>query len=69
MKKNGKCSLKKADGTVYKGYFKDDKFDGYGELHVPEKISYKGTFSEGEYHGKGKLISYRNGIKTMNYDG
>ena len=69
MKKNGKCYLKKVDGTVYKGYFRDDKFEGFGELTIPEKINYRGDFKDGQYHGKGKLTSYKNGIKIMQYDG
>ena len=30
---------------------------GHGELQVPNEYTYKGTFKNGKYSGKGELIS------------
>ena len=43
-----------SENTVYEGYIKDNKFEGYGEYHSP-KYNYIGFYTSGKKNGKGKL--------------
>ena len=44
--------LKKIDGTIYKGNFKDDKFDGFGILLGRGDDRIEGYWSKGEFIGE-----------------
>ncbi|TAH19856.1 MAG: hypothetical protein EAZ08_07265 [Cytophagales bacterium] len=76
---NGYGELNQA-GNFYKGYFKDELFDGQGEIQYYSGGVYKGYFSQGKREGKGKYTwsdksSYngewknnqKNGSGAMNY--
>ncbi len=43
------------DGSIYDGYFKNGKPNGYGEYAGKEGEIYRGEFKSGLYHGKGTL--------------
>ena len=45
------------DVHSYNGGFKDNKFDGFGDLESGG-LRYRGGFLEGEYHGKGHLCTH-----------
>lgn len=44
------------DQSVYKGPFKDELFDGEGELWLPSGVVYCGTFIKGKCWKEGWLI-------------
>ena len=48
------------DGSIYKGSFKSDKFNGHGIYYFPDGERYMGTFKESQFCGKGIYI-YPNG--------
>jgi len=52
-------------GARYEGQWKDDLQDGQGYEIRPEGGSYRGIYSKGKKHGKGKYV-YADGSK---YDG
>lgn len=57
--KIGKGILKKRNGEIiYSGYFKEDKFDGYGTLYINNGYVYEGNFINGKKYGEGTLYSY-----------
>lgn len=63
--KNGEGFLKfGADGSEYRGFFKNDEFHGTGELKLPEG-TYKGSFDDGKMEGKG-IFKFKDGSV---YDG
>ena len=43
-----------ANGSVYKGEFKDYWGNGFGEFIFPDGTFYKGEFKDGLKHGQGK---------------
>ena len=43
-------------GNRYKGEFKDDKKNGYGEMILNNNDVYKGHFFDDKFNGKGKYI-------------
>ena len=52
----GKLLLSNKDN--FTGTFVDNLFQGFGEYHCAQSlVSYKGTWYEGQYHGKGELTS------------
>ena len=53
------------DGKIYKGHFKNNQFEGKGEL-INSLLGIKmiGNFKQGEFHGKGE-IEYENGNKLI----
>jgi hypothetical protein len=71
--KHGIGTLYKNGKIIYKGEWKYDKFDGEGTYAIDENLTYVGTFSNGEKHGKGIITSlnetymfsgsYVNGLK------
>ena len=52
---NGNHKKTYSDGGVYKGNFKNDLYDGYGELKFPDGRFYKGNFKNGKREGYGEL--------------
>ena len=50
---------------IYKGYFREGKYEGYGQQYSDKNLIYKGFFHDGKYNGKGNL--YENGSKK--YEG
>lgn len=44
------------DQSMYKGYFKNELFDGEGELWLQSGITYIGKFEKGRCMKNGKLI-------------
>ena len=41
------------NGSVYKGHFKDDVYEGYGVEEWPDGATYMGNFKDGMKHGYG----------------
>ena len=50
------------DGSIYKGFFENDKIKGRGRLILVNRYIYEGDFEEGLFNGYGKLYTI-NGIK------
>ncbi len=44
-----------ANGNVYIGAWKDDKFHGFGKDTVPNKYTYEGNFNMGKWDGYGTV--------------
>ena len=42
-------------GAVFKGKWKNDKQEGYGEEVWPDNAIYKGEYCAGKKHGKGRF--------------
>ena len=64
----------KRHNLVYKGQYKDCKYNGIGELFEDNKLIYKGTFKESKYDGEGELFKdskliYKGTFKDNKYDG
>lgn len=51
--KDGYGEYKFQDGTIYKGYWKNDKMHGKGKLIKDNYLIYEGEFQDGEMHGYG----------------
>ena len=74
-RKNGCGKIVFNDGCIFKGNFKDDLFDGQGEINWSKNgNSYIGGFSYGKFNGKGKLKfgngnSYEGDFKNNNFEG
>ena len=51
--KEGQGLLIKYDGSIYEGYFKDDKPAFYGRTIYKDGEYYQGEFLNGKYHGYG----------------
>ena len=47
---------KMSNEIIYKGIWKEDRPEVYGELYHNEKLEYRGDFLDGYIHGKGKLF-------------
>jgi len=41
---------------MYKGNYKDDERDGYGEMYWTDGTVYKGEWRKGCQHGFGKML-------------
>ena len=63
--KNGQGKLIVPDQFIYKGNFKNDLFDGYGE-YISKQYNYYGNYACGQKCGKGKEINL---IKNIEYNG
>lgn len=50
-----------ASGNTYKGEYKEDERDGYGEMKWTDGSLYQGEWTRGIQHGYGKMI-FPNGI-------
>ena len=50
------------DGSIYKGFFENDKIKGRGRLMLANRYIYEGDFVEGLFNGFGKLYTL-NGLK------
>lgn len=50
---NGQGVMIKADGTKYKGGFKNGIFEGHGIMLDANGIKYEGDFKNGKKHGQG----------------
>jgi hypothetical protein len=50
-----------ASGNTYKGEYKEDERDGYGEMRWTDGSIYLGEWSRGIQHGQGKMM-FPNGI-------
>ena len=61
-KKNGEGTFEATNGDVYKGYFKNDCEDGYGESISSDGIQYKGSWKTGHMHGFGTLTTQTSDI-------
>ena len=51
------------NGNYYKGYLKEGKLEGKGEMEIKGKYKYMGDFSDDLPNGKGFLEDYENGYK------
>ena len=67
--KDGKGLLILADGTEFRGSFKDDKLEGYVEAKYPDKSIYKGNFEQGLKNGQGELWFHKSIVGLTNYTG
>ena len=54
------------DGSIYKGFFENDKIKGRGRLIVINRYIYEGYFEDGLFNGYGKLYTI-NGIIYEGY--
>ncbi len=54
---NGKGHLKKSNGAIYRGDFKDSMFHGQGVYFFKDGQIYSGEFENGIIHGEGAIIS------------
>jgi hypothetical protein len=61
--KNGLGKLIKEDGSVYFGFFSENKFDGQGVLIRENGDYYLGTWKSGTAEGKGQIVLSSQGIK------
>jgi len=52
---NGKYEVDFADGTIYKGDWKDNKKHGKGKSTFPDGEVYEGDYKDGKKHGKGTM--------------
>ena len=50
------------DGSIYKGFFENDKINGRGRLILINRFIYEGDFEDGLFNGFGKLCTI-NGLK------
>lgn len=50
---NGRGTLKKANGEIYDGYWKDDQPHGYVEMTFSSGSTYKGNYVNGKREGYG----------------
>lgn len=57
--KHGIGTLYKNGKMIYKGEWKYDKFEGEGTLAIDDNLTYFGSFSNGEKHGKGIITSIK----------
>ena len=55
-KKNGRGVQLWPDGSLYFGYWSNDKANGRGRRIYPNGEIYEGEWKEDKRHGKGKLI-------------
>ena len=53
------------DGSIYKGFFENDKINGRGRLMLINKYIYEGDFVDELFHGFGKIYSLNN----LKYEG
>jgi hypothetical protein len=54
---NGRGTLTNADGTIYKGDWKDSRENGEGRLDWPDGIWYEGEWRDGKPNGYGQYRS------------
>ena len=74
---NGRGILYSRYGEIiYKGFFKNGKYESFGKKYEENQLIYEGFFKNGEYHGIGKLYekemtyTYRGDYKyTLKYEG
>jgi len=64
----------KRHNLVYKGQYKDCKYNGIGELFKDSELIYKGSFKDNKYDGEGELFEdnkliYKGTFKESKYDG
>ena len=60
---NEKIQIKHSnDGSIYEGYWKDDKFNGYGRLIYADGDVYTGQQQDDEAHGFG-VYQHNNGVR------
>lgn len=50
--------------VLYKGNFKDDLFDGYGERYYSTELCYKGHFKKHMKHGEGIIENKTDAVKV-----
>ncbi len=55
-----------ASGNIYKGEYKEDERDGYGEMKWTDGSVYQGEWNRGIQHGYGKMI-FPNGVIKEGY--
>ena len=53
------------DGSIYKGFFENDKINGRGRLILVNRYLYEGDFEDGLFNGFGKLYT----INNIKYEG
>jgi hypothetical protein len=58
--REGYGMLRYADGSMYKGAWKEDVPEGFGSLRCIKGTIYEGEFQGGQKHGKGKWRVSRN---------
>ena len=47
--------MRKSDGSVYKGMFKQNRFEGLGFILYKDGSFYNGTFKNDTYYGFGEF--------------
>jgi hypothetical protein len=61
--------FKSCNGSVYYGYFYDNKFHGWGEYtwnsKMPNERSYRGMWKNGAMHGKGEFRNFSFGTDKV----
>ena len=55
-----------ASGNIYKGEYREDERDGYGEMYWTDGSCYQGEWIRGIQHGYGKMI-FPDGTKKEGY--
>ena len=60
---NGKGVLQLPDGSVYDGYFVDDKREGFGIFKWADGRYYEGTWKEGKQEGEGYYCDDSKGVR------
>ena len=55
--RNGLGTLKKPDGSVYVGSFREGEKDGEGTLTLTDGVSYEGSYRNGFKDGQGTLTT------------
>ena len=56
--------FKWADGSLYKGYFQNNKKEGEGEIQWTNGISFKGNFVNDKQDGKGVMIDQQGRVNV-----
>eukprot|EP01012_Entosiphon_sulcatum_P022082 TRINITY_DN2699_c0_g1_i1.p1 TRINITY_DN2699_c0_g1~~TRINITY_DN2699_c0_g1_i1.p1 ORF type:complete len:197 (+),score=16.21 TRINITY_DN2699_c0_g1_i1:171-761(+) len=56
--RHGKGTMRYANGTVYDGEWKEDKWEGQGK-YIGTEYSYEGEFSDNSFHGFGRMFWFR----------
>jgi len=60
-RRQGNGTMYYNNGMTMKGFWKDDKLNGYAEIKYDDGDEFKGQFVNGRKHGKGTYKYYKSG--------